>query len=142
MADVTDIRDAQAARALGMPLNTPVVDCEFSPAGEKLMNDTIKAALALRRRALAHQERNTPKSQAAFRRAFDKLAELHARVVANINADNSESMAVAAVIGPRIDPIIATWRVVFDKLDCNVLPTQAEVGAALDATFRPYQSAA
>ncbi len=123
---VINIRDAKAHRALGIPLNTPVVEASFSPQAEQQINKALNAGIAFKKRVNAFCENCSASSFRAMQRAHEKLVRSCTLTVAaewKETADggsemiNPEQVGAAALIGKIAETSLPGWQQFFDDAD-------------------------
>jgi len=115
---VTDLRDARAFREMGVPLNTPVIERQFSPEQEKQINKAYRAFATFRKRIdatfCADSKNKNRNGFEAARRAHDKLAYL-IRQSEKETAD-PDQMAASLLIG-KLTVCTDGWQELFDAAD-------------------------
>jgi hypothetical protein len=101
---ITKLEDARAMKAMGKPLNTPVIDRGMLPARcDKLIIDTIKAAGRCREAVYAFIEDQSEKNYSKLKRAHEKLGREIAKVLDS--ADDDEQLAIEkAIARARVEP--------------------------------------
>jgi hypothetical protein len=103
---VTDIRDAKAFRAMGVPLNSPVIDGGELPApATKAMVGGYKAAIAFRKCIYAYTDKPSASTQAAMWRAFHRFMAKTA----------SDDRLGAAILDSEFGKVRAEWADLFDR---------------------------
>ena len=85
---------AKALREMGVPLNTPVEDCELSRSAEKKIAAVFKATRALGNAVLPLAQKQTGQRYAAVRRTRKVLK----RALARVEPKNEEPEAVAVTL--------------------------------------------
>lgn len=110
--NVTNITDARALRAMGAPLDTPVVDGgELPAAAAKAMDDGFKAAIKFRTRIYSFVENQNASTFAAMERAFGRFMKA-------TEAPAGDPLA-AAILENEFSSIRAEWSDAFDRLDAG-----------------------
>jgi hypothetical protein len=127
---ITRLADARAMRAMNLPLNTPVIEGEFSPQSHKQIEDAWRAGLALKKHAFTFLENPNMSSYKALRKTYEKLAR---RIMeANEDAEpryveqpdgtstcvNHERVAVASFVN-KVSPCCQGWQDIFDAADAS-----------------------
>src|SRR6516165_5673489 len=98
MSNVTQLDDAKALRAMGVPLHTPLEDCELSRSAEKKIAAVFKATRAFGNAILPWAQKQTGQRYAAVRRTRRQLKRALARV--EPKNEEPESIAVALLTEP------------------------------------------
>src|SRR5262245_31638492 len=103
MADITRLENAKAMRAMGMPLDTKVIEKKLSAAANKKLLAVYKATAALGNAVARWALKQTRRNYSAVCRALDDLYLALRRVDKWIDASNDpEAIAVAGFIHPHI----------------------------------------
>ena len=114
MSKVTRLNDAKALRAMGVPLHTPVEDCELSRSAEKKIAAVFKATRAFSNAVLPWAQKQTGQRYAAVRRTRKGLKRALARV--EPKNEGPESVAIALFIEPcRL--VCMQWDEIFAALE-------------------------
>ena len=114
MSNVTQLDDAKALRAMGVPLHTPLEDCELSRSAEKKIAAVFKATRAFGNAVPLWAQKQTGQRYAAVFRAWNKLDRALAR--AKPEDEEPEAVAVALLTEPcRL--VCAQWDDIFSGLE-------------------------
>ena len=134
MSNVTQLDDAKALRAMGVPLHTPLEDCELSRSAEKKIAAVFKATRAFGNAVLPWAQKQTGQRYAAVLRARKELKHALARV--EPRNEEPESVAVVLLIEPcRL--ICEQWDAIFAALE-NGEPIKITAGEGAPWPLGPF----
>jgi len=123
---------ANALREMGVPLNTQVEDCKFSPSAERKIAAAFKATRAFGNAVLPWAQKQTAQRYAAVFRAWEKLERALAKAVPR----NDEPEAVALFIEPcRL--ICEQWDAIFIAFE-NGEPIKITTGEGAPWPLGPF----
>ena len=113
-SNVTRLDDAKALRAMGIPLNTPVEDCELSRSADRRIAAVFKSTRAFGNAVLPWAQKQTAQRLSIIRRTRKKLKRALERAVPE--DEEPELVAVALIIEPcRL--VCEQWDAIFTALE-------------------------
>src|SRR6516165_1322491 len=114
MSNVTQLDDAKALRAMGVPLHTPLEDCELSRSAERKIAAVFKATRAFGNAVLPWAQKQTAQRFSRVRRATARLER--ALAAAELENEEPEAVTVALLTEPcRL--VRAQWDDIFTALE-------------------------
>lgn len=110
--DPLRIEDARLMRELGMPLNMPVVDREWSETAGNLFVEATNAKTTFYWAFADHCKAPAPTKRLfnRMRKALDKLIGIGNQVADFTSPDENEAWAMQGLLTSAIAPFVAYWQ--------------------------------
>ncbi len=108
--NVIRIEDAREMRELGMPLNMPVVDAEFSETAKKLLVEANNAKSKFYGAFVDYCKAPTKRRFNRMRKAMDKISGISNQAAEFTSPQEGEAAALQVLLTEKMVQFVAYWQ--------------------------------